>query len=323
MALTLSCALNTSLDSPEQARVAEQLGYDTVWHYDSPALYADVWVQLCRAAERTERVRLGPAVLVPTLRHPMTSAAAIGTLVAAAGADRVAVTVGSGFTGALCLGKRPAKWAFVADYIRALRALLRGDEAQWDSATIRMLHYPGFAPERPIDVPILVAAQGPKGQAVAEELGDGVFTTGTPVPGFDRSALLLFGTVLDDGEDPGSERCVAAAGPGASVQLHFAAEFGLLDKVPGGREWASAYDEVPADQRHLAMHDGHLAGVNRWDRPFVTGELLAAGGLAMSPAQLRDRLAEIEAAGATEVAYQPAGPDVPRELEAFAEAARG
>src|SRR5262249_45058859 len=45
--------------------------------FDSPALYPDVWVQLCRAAECTERIGLGPGVLIPSLRHRMTNATAI------------------------------------------------------------------------------------------------------------------------------------------------------------------------------------------------------------------------------------------------------
>jgi 5,10-methylenetetrahydromethanopterin reductase len=36
-------------------------------------------------------------------------------------------------------------------------------------------------------------------------------------------------------------------------------------------------------------------------------------------AQLRARIAELEAAGATELVYSPMGPDVPRELRAMAE----
>jgi 5,10-methylenetetrahydromethanopterin reductase len=34
-------------------------------------------------------------------------------------------------------------------------------------------------------------------------------------------------------------------------------------------------------------------------------------------------MAMLEAAGATEIAYQPAGPDIAGELEAFASAVRG
>src|ERR1043166_2556452 len=98
MSITLSCAFATSEDSHEHARVAEELGYARAWFYDSPALYPDVWVQLCRAAERTSRIGLGTGVLIPSLRHPMVTAAAIATLAAIAGRERVAVGVGSGFT---------------------------------------------------------------------------------------------------------------------------------------------------------------------------------------------------------------------------------
>ena len=65
MPLTLSCAFATSNESHEHARIAEELGYARAWFYDSPALYPDVWVQLCRAAERTTRIGLGPGVRVP------------------------------------------------------------------------------------------------------------------------------------------------------------------------------------------------------------------------------------------------------------------
>src|SRR3979411_839748 len=81
MALALSCAFATSADSHEHVRIAEELGYERAWFYDSPALYPDVWVQVCRGSERTRRIGLGPGVLVPSLRHPMVNAAAIATLV--------------------------------------------------------------------------------------------------------------------------------------------------------------------------------------------------------------------------------------------------
>jgi 5,10-methylenetetrahydromethanopterin reductase len=100
----IACAFNCSSASPEHARIAEQLGYARAWFYDSPALYTDVWVQLCRAAERTERIALGPGVMIPSLRHPMATAAAIATLAELAGTERVMVGVGTGFTGRLTLG---------------------------------------------------------------------------------------------------------------------------------------------------------------------------------------------------------------------------
>jgi len=262
MALQLSCAFATSSQSHEHARVAEQLGYQRAWFYDSPALYPDVWVQLCRAAERTARIGLGPGVLVPSLRHPMVNAAAIATLASIAGRERVAVAVGSGFTGRLTLGQRPMKWAHVVQYVRVLQALLRGEQAEWEGRTVQMLHPDGYGAARPIDVPFIVGAAGPKGIAAARELGAGVFGAPMPIGGFATSVVLTFGTVLEPGEDPGSERVLAAAGHAAPVTFHFALENRLLDIVPRGAEWAAAYETVPAGTRHLALHDQHLIAVN-------------------------------------------------------------
>lgn len=320
MALTLSCAFATSNDSHEHARIAEDLGYARAWFYDSPALYPDVWVQLCRAAERTSRIGLGPGVMVPSLRHPMVTAAAIGTLVSLAGEKRVAIGIGSGFTGRLTMGQRPLKWSYVRTYVATLRALLRGEQVEWEGGVVQMMHPDGYAPPRPIDVPIVIAAAGPKGIAAAHEIGDGVFGAPMPIGGFAWSVVLTFGTVLDDGEDPGAPRVLAAAGHGAPVLFHYALENKQLGLLPNGEQWAAAYADVPAKERHLALHDRHLVAINDRDRPFVTGELLAANGFVLSRDGWRERVAQLESMGATEIAFQPAGPDVRRELEAFAAA---
>lgn len=323
MAIKLSCAFATSNMSHEHARIAESLGYARAWFYDSPALYPDVWVQLCRAAEKTTRIGLGPGVLVPSLRHPMVNAAAIATLVSLAGAPRVAVGVGSGFTGRLTLGQRPMKWSSVREYVNVLKAVLRGEQAEWEGGVLEMLHPPGYGAPRPIEVPFVIAAAGPKGIAAAHEFGDGVFSSRMAIPGFRWNVALTTGTVLEEGEDPGSVRALAAAGHGAAVAFHFALENRQLDRISNGEAWAAAYASVPDRVRHLALHDKHLIGINERDRPFISGGILANAGLAMTRAGWRERVAKLESQGATEIAYQPAGPHIARELEAFAGAVRG
>jgi 5,10-methylenetetrahydromethanopterin reductase len=323
MALDLSCAFATSMESHEHARIAEDLGYKRAWFYDSPALYPDVWVQLCRAAERTQRIGLGPGVLIPSLRHPMVNAAAIASLVSIAGPGRVAVGIGSGFTGRLTMGRRPMKWSDVGHYVRVLRALLRGEEVEWEGGAIRMLHPEGYGALRPIEVPFVIAAAGPKGLAVARELGDGVFGAVMPLGGFSWSIALTLGTVLAKGEDPASARALVAAGHAAAVMFHAALEQRRLDVVPRGKEWAAAYDAVPARVRHLALHDKHLIAINDRDRPFVTGEMLVENGFALTRAGWRERIAMLESAGATEIAYQPAGSNIAKELANFASAVQG
>jgi len=319
----VSCAFPPGPETVDHVVLAEHLGYRRAWMYDSPALYGDVWVHLALAATRTSRIGLGPAVLVPGLRHPLTQASAIATLAGLA-PGRVAVAIGTGFTGRNALGQRPLPWAATGSYVRAVRDLLAGETVELDGARVRMLAPDGFLPPRPIAVPIVVAANGPKGLAVARELGDGVMSVLGPQPGFDWSALLVLGTVLDADEEVGSERALAAAGPGLTVVYHGAWEAGegAVDALPGGAEWRARLEaEVPPGERHLAVHADHLVRVTERDRPLLDGELLRAFTWTGSTEEVRARLEGFAAAGGTEVLYAPMGPDVPRELRRFAEAA--
>jgi 5,10-methylenetetrahydromethanopterin reductase len=323
MEVTLSCSFATSNGTPEHIRIAEGLGFRRAFCYDSPPIYPDAWMQLARAADRTTSIGLGPGVLVPSLRHPMTNAAAIGTLVSLVGPERVCVAIGAGFTGRLMMGQRPLKWSEVHRYVAAIRGLLRGEEVEWDGKIIKLMHDDGFGVRPPIDVPILVGAGGPKGAAVARELGDGVMCSPEPVAGFEWTALNMSGTVLDEGEDIESERVIQAAGPMSALLFHYLYEVKKVHLLPDSEKWASVYDAIDPATRHLALHERHLTGVTDRDRPFLSGRTMAAQGLAFSPAQLRDKISALQAAGVTEVVFQPAGPDIARELEAFADAARG
>ena len=69
--MMISAQFATSLQSPAHIAVAERLGYDRAWLFDTPHESPDVWMILAMAAERTTTIGLGPGVLVPTLRHPM------------------------------------------------------------------------------------------------------------------------------------------------------------------------------------------------------------------------------------------------------------
>ena len=40
--MRLSCGFPPSPRAPEHAKLAEELGYERAWFYDSPALYGDV-----------------------------------------------------------------------------------------------------------------------------------------------------------------------------------------------------------------------------------------------------------------------------------------
>ena len=321
-ALEISCAFATSLSTPDHIVTAERLGYRRAWCYDSPALYPDVWITLARAAERTTRIGLGPGVLVPHLRHVMTNAAAAATLSALA-PGRVVIGVGAGFTGRLALGQGAHPWREVSDYVKALRALLRGEEVEWEGSVIKMLHPSGFAPVRPIEPPILLATQGPKGLALAREIADGIVTS-VPLGGFPWVAHILQGTVLDPGEDPGCDRALNAAGHAAALIYHLmydVASFPDVETLPGGAEFRRRAEQVPVRTRHLAVHANHLIGLNSIDSGLITGEVMATLGAAADADSWRARLQACADAGVTELLYQPAGDDIDRELRVFAEMA--
>ncbi len=326
--MEISCATPTTLASPEHVALAEDLGYARAWFYDTPQQSPDVWMMLALAAQRTERIGLGPGVLVPSLRHPMVNAAGTAALAALA-PGRVAVAFGTGFTGRRAMGYGPITWASMEAYVRAYCSLLGGEIVEWEGARMRMLHPEGHAAPRPVNVPVIIGAIGPKGHGVARRLGDGLFTTAI-LPDFakdyDWVAYHCLGTVLDEDEEPTSPRVRAAGGPGTLLAYHGAYEVGApVRRMPGGEEWLAEIERTPEDVRHLAVHEQHCVALNAadaagWDAG--AHQRLRKVTVSGTASEIRERLAQLSEQGVTEIVYQPAGPDIERELDAFMTAAR-
>lgn len=329
----LSCGLPPGPDFADLAVLAETLGYARVWVFDSAPLWEDPFVHLALAAQRTSRIGLGTAVLIPQQRSVMAMASAIATVARVSG-NRFRPCFGTGFTARLMIGQRPMTIAALGDYLTALRTLLAGETAIVDDKPVRMMHFDGLTADRPADVPLWLSAFGPKGTSLAAEVADGVI--GPPGSGVPAS-ILVSGTVLSEGEDPDSERVRDAIGPWKAVDWHSTYVWGgadAVDAVPGGMSWRKSLEDLgPESERHLWIYEGHATHLTDRDRQVleqITTE--ATGTQGSNPAyddvktivadekEAGRQLQKIAARGYGEIIYTPSGPDVAGELRRFATA---
>jgi 5,10-methylenetetrahydromethanopterin reductase len=311
----------------ELALHAEVLGYDGIWLYDSAAIYEDIWAHLALIADATERIGLGTAVLVPNLRHVMATASAIATVERIA-PGRLVCAIGTGYTARLILGKRPLTWKLTREYVEQLQGLLRGEVVAIEGQRCQMIHRPELAKPRPIDVPILLSAFGPKGLAITREIADGWMGGAPPPEPFERAVHMVNGTVLASGESPAAPRVIEAVGPWQAGMYHFMWENSreALPSVPGGGAWLErVVSERPDEaERHLSVHQSHCTHLSDADRAGLAafGEHIPWNGWVGEADDLRRRAEETAAAGTTELLYTPAGDDLIGEAERFYEAVR-
>ena len=133
-----------------------------------------------------------------------------------------------------------------------------------------MLHADGLTAPRPIEAPLWLSVFGPRGSALAGDIADGII--GPPHPTL-PAAMIVSGTVLDPGEEPGSSRVREAIGPWRVVAWHSAyAEGGAeaVDAMPGGRAWREALEALATDgERHLLTFEGHVTHLPDRDRRLL------------------------------------------------------
>src|SRR2546428_13712971 len=149
----------------------EAAGFDGAGLLDSQLLCRDTFVTLGQAAAHTSRLTLFPAVTNPFSRHVSVLASAVQT-VAELAPGRARVVIGTGYTSASTIGRKPATLAEMRECIMALRKLLAGEAGGFHGTPGRL----AYAAGRP--VPLLMAASGPK----AIELAGGI-ARGRGVPG--------------------------------------------------------------------------------------------------------------------------------------------
>jgi 5,10-methylenetetrahydromethanopterin reductase len=156
----------------------EAAGFDGAGILDSQLLSRDTFVTLGQAAVHTSRLTLFPAVTNPFTRDASVLAGAIQTVEELA-PGRVKFVIGTGYTSASTIGRKPATLAEMRACIGAVKSLLAGKTVDFAGTPGRL----AFASKR--HIPVLMAASGPKAIELAGEIADGVLL----LVGFNRGIV--------------------------------------------------------------------------------------------------------------------------------------
>ena len=156
----------------------EAAGFDGAGILDSQLLSRDTYVVLGQAATQTSRLTLFPAVTNPFTRDASVLAGAIQTVEELA-PGRVKFVIGTGYTSASTIGRKPATLAEMRACIATVKGLLAGQTVDFAGTPGRL----GYAGGRRI--PVIMAASGPKAIEVAGEIADGVLL----LVGFNRGII--------------------------------------------------------------------------------------------------------------------------------------
>jgi len=247
-------AIPSYINAWKDVQAAEKAGFTHAWFFDSQLIYSDVWATMALAAENTKKIKLGTLVAIPSNRIVPVTAAAAATINKLA-PGRVIVGIGTGYTGRNTMGLPALKMKEFTTYVSQLKDLLAGNDVLFKEGDrdrwIRLIHSKEnsgrddfFNIEDPI--PVMGAANGPKGQELVGEISDGWITTGRSlnVPegipiimesakrsgnSFDRFGgtytkpyvtVLTSSCVLREGETVSSERVIRNIGPTLVPGVH-------------------------------------------------------------------------------------------------------
>ena len=149
------------------AKQAEVAGFQYAWFFDSHVLWQECYVRMAMCMEHTDSLRYGPLVTNPGVREWSVAASMYATLAQQSG-NRIEIGVGRGDSSRRVLGKKPLTVETMVEFSNALRGLVRGDKVTYDEVETQIPWAEGY------EIPIWIAAYGPKALKAAGEAGDGL-----------------------------------------------------------------------------------------------------------------------------------------------------
>jgi probable F420-dependent oxidoreductase len=148
---------------------AEQAGFTYGWFYDSHILWRQCFVTMAMCMEYTQTMKFGPCVTNPAVRD-WSEAASIFLTLAVQGQNRVLVGVGRGDSSRRVMGHKPATVERMVEFTEKLKAMVRGEEVTYGESPNPVQ----FTWSNGYDIPVWIAAYGPKALDAAGRAGDGL-----------------------------------------------------------------------------------------------------------------------------------------------------
>jgi 5,10-methylenetetrahydromethanopterin reductase len=326
--------LATAANHWKVVKRAEELGFTHAWFYDTHLLNAEVFVAMGAAAVTTSKIKLCTGVMIPGNRLAPVAASALASLNALA-PGRIAMGLGTGFTGRRTMGLPAVTLARLEEFYRVVQALLRGETTEWSEEggthKVRFLN-----PEKGyinIDdpIPAHISAFGPRARDLVAKLGTGWLAGGGKpqqsaamlesmkkswiAAGRDvkdlYSTTFCAGAVLRPGEAADSARAKAQAGPSITMLFHDYAEHDelgmLVQPIPFLKPLYERYLEIyktyqPEDARYLTNHRGHLMFLRPEEEQLLSAELIRNMTMTGSPEELAEGVKGFKAAGFSQLA---------------------
>jgi probable F420-dependent oxidoreductase len=145
---------------------AEVAGFTYGWFFDSHVLWQECYTTMATCMQQTEHMHFGPCVTNPGVRDWTVAASTFGTLNRLSD-GRMEVGVGRGDSSRRVLGRKPMTVETMIEFSDAIRALVRGEHIQYEGQDVQF-------PWSKSDLPVWIAAYGPKALTAAGEHADGL-----------------------------------------------------------------------------------------------------------------------------------------------------
>lgn len=304
------------------ARAAEDLGFAAFWLQDNPLTTKDPYIGLAVAAQNTSRIALGPAVSNPLIRHHTVIVNSIASLDQLS-EGRALLGLGNGGPAlVVALGRKPRKVAEFRQDIMAIRGLLGGQGAPSpDGSTYRVASV-----DR--QVPIYVAARGPRVLGLGGEVADGVLVAGPAQSDvLQKKMEIVREGARGAGRDPADVKINLLVNMAVDDDRQRALDTVRPFAVGAIIEAATPGDEIPVKFEDIfhRIHEGHdssthlAAGSAGPD--LIPDELASYVAIAGDERECRDRLKELAAIGADQITLTLMSGGRAERLESFAKVA--